>query len=30
LIFCTKFFIPWVYSWFFDYNLQQGHPILVF
>jgi hypothetical protein len=29
LIFCTKFFVPWVCSWFFDYNLQNGHPVLI-
>jgi len=29
LIFCTKFFVLWVCSWFFNYNLQQGHPVLV-
>jgi hypothetical protein len=29
LIFCTKFFVPWVCSWFYDYNLQNGHPVLV-
>jgi hypothetical protein len=23
------FFVPWVYSWFYDYNLQNGHPVLV-
>jgi len=28
-IFCTKFFVPWVCSWFYDYNLQNGHPVLV-
>jgi len=29
LIFYTKFFVPWVCSWFYDYNLQNGHPVLV-
>jgi hypothetical protein len=29
LIFCTKFFVPRVCSWFYDYNLQNGHPVLV-
>jgi hypothetical protein len=24
-----NFFIPWVCSWFYDYNLQNGHPVLV-
>jgi len=29
LIFCTKFFVPWVCSWFYDYNLQNRNPVLV-
>jgi len=29
LIFYTKFFVPWVCSWFSDYNLQNEHPVLV-
>jgi len=29
LIFCTKFFVPWVCSWFYDYNIQNGHPVLI-
>jgi len=29
LIFCAKFFVPWVCSWFFDYNLQNRHPVLI-
>ena len=27
-IFCTNFFVPWVCSWFYDYNLQNGHLVL--
>ena len=29
LIFCTNFFVPWVCLWFYDYNLQNGNPVLV-
>jgi hypothetical protein len=29
LIFCTKFFVPWVCSWFYDYNLQNENLVLV-
>jgi len=25
----TKFFVPWVCSWFYDYNLQNEHLVLV-
>ena len=29
LIFCIKFFMPWVCSWFYDYNLQNKYPVRV-
>jgi hypothetical protein len=29
LIFCTKFFVPCVCSWFYNYNLQNRNPVLV-
>ena len=29
LIFYTKFFVSWVCSWFYDYNIQNGHPVLI-
>jgi hypothetical protein len=29
LIFCRKFFVPWMCSWFYDYNLQNRHPVFV-
>jgi hypothetical protein len=26
---CSKFFVLWVCSWYFDYNTQHGYPILI-
>lgn len=28
-LFCAKFFLPWVCSWYYDYNFQDGSPILI-
>jgi hypothetical protein len=29
LMLCSKFFVPWVCSWYFDYNYQHGYLILI-
>ena len=29
LMFCSKFFVPWVCLWYFDYNDQNTHVILI-
>jgi hypothetical protein len=29
LMFCSKFFVPWVCSWYFDYNDQNTFVILI-
>ena len=28
-LFCAKFFLPWVCSWYYDYNVNEGSPILI-